>query len=158
MLALKYSHIFRSGVALYKCHCITRNITASTNEIVTRSHVLINKDTQVVCQGMTGKTGTIHTRAAIEYGTKMVGGVHPTKEGQTHLGLPIFKSLREAKANMRIDASVIYVPPSLAADSILEAITEEIPLVVCITEGIPQQDMVRVNYAISKQCQTRLIG
>ena len=119
--------------------------------------VLVNKDTKVICQGITGSQGTFHTEQAIAYGTKMVGGVTPGKGGSEHLGLPVFDSVHAAVAKTGANASVIYVPPPFAADSILEAIDAEIPLVVCITEGIPVLDMMRVKRALDGS-NTRLIG
>eukprot|EP00803_Ostreobium_quekettii_P007624 evm.model.scf_75.6 EVM.evm.TU.scf_75.6 scf_75:45874-51268(-) len=120
--------------------------------------VFVDKNTKVICQGLTGKTGTFHTQQAIEYGTQMVGGVTPNKGGQEHLGLPIFNTVAEAKAATGCNTSVIYVPPPFAAKAILEAMEAELDLVVCITEGIPQHDMVRVKKTLSGQTKTRLIG
>ena len=119
--------------------------------------ILVNAATRVITQGMTGDTGTFHTQQALAYGTKMVGGVTPGKGGQTHIGLPVFNTVGEAVAATGADASVIYVPPPFAADSILEAIDAEVPLIVCITEGIPVLDMVRVKRALSGT-RSRLIG
>ncbi len=119
--------------------------------------ILIGKDTKVICQGITGAQGTFHSEQAIAYGTKMVGGVTPGKGGSTHIGLPVFDTVEEAVKQTGADASVIYVPPPFAADSILEAIEAEVPLVICITEGIPVTDMIKVKRALSGS-KTRLIG
>lgn len=124
----------------------------------TRPYVFINEHTKVICQGMTGKHGTFHTEQAIAYGTKMVGGVNERKAGSEHLGLPVFGSVTEAKAATDADASVIYVPPPFAADAILEAVEAEMDLVVCITEGIPALDMIKVKSIMKSQNKTRLIG
>jgi succinyl-CoA synthetase alpha subunit len=119
--------------------------------------ILVDKNTRVICQGFTGKQGTFHSEAAIAYGTRMVGGVAPGKGGSTHLGLPVFDTVFEAREKTGADASVVYVPPFGAADAILEAIAAEIPLIVCITEGIPVLDMVPVKRALQGS-KSRLIG
>ena len=119
--------------------------------------ILIGKDTRVICQGITGAQGTFHSEQAIAYGTKMVGGVTPGKGGQTHIGLPVFDTVDEAVRQTGADASVIYVPPPFAADSILEAIDAQIPLIICITEGIPVTDMIKVKKALAGS-KSRLIG
>ena len=119
--------------------------------------ILIGKNTKVICQGFTGKNGTFHSEQAITYGTKMVGGVSPGKGGATHLNLPVFETVAEARDKTGCDASVIYVPPPGAADAICEAIDAEIPLIVCITEGIPVADMVKVKRSLSGS-KSRLIG
>lgn len=119
--------------------------------------ILIDENTKVICQGLTGSQGTFHSEQAIAYGTKMVGGVTPGKGGQTHLDLPIFNSVHEAKHVTEANASVIYVPPPFAADSILEAIDADMELIICITEGIPVLDMMRVKRALESS-GSRLIG
>ena len=119
--------------------------------------VLVDNSTKVICQGLTGSQGTFHSEQAIAYGTRMVGGVTPGKGGTKHLGLPVFDTVEEAKEKSGADVSVIYVPPFAAAEAILEAIDAEIELVVCITEGIPVMDMVRVKDKLQKS-RTRLIG
>jgi succinyl-CoA synthetase alpha subunit len=119
--------------------------------------ILVTKNTKVICQGFTGEAGTFHSEQAIKYGTKMVGGVTPGKGGTSHLGIPVFNTVMEAKETTGADASVIYVPPPFAADAILEAIDAEIPLIVAITEGIPVLDMVKVKRALSGS-KSRLLG
>ena len=119
--------------------------------------ILINKNTKVICQGFTGAHGTFHSEQALKYGTKLLGGVTPKKGGQKHLGLPVFNSVAEAKEKTNATASMIYVPPKFAASAIVEAIDSKIELVVCITEGIPIIDMIKVK-KILKQSKTRLIG
>ncbi len=120
--------------------------------------ILVNRNTKVITQGMTGETGTFHTEQALDYGTQMVGGVTPGKGGSTHIGLPVFNTVAEAVEKTGADASVVYVPPPFAADSILEAIDAQVPLIVCITEGIPVADMLKVRRVLDSQSKTRLIG
>ena len=119
--------------------------------------VLVNKGTKVICQGFTGTHGTFHSEQSIKYGTNVVGGVTPKKGGQKHLGLPVFNSVKEAKDKVKPDATMIYVPPKFAAGAILEAVESKIDLIVCITEGIPVLDMLKVKSALSRS-NSRLIG
>ena len=119
--------------------------------------ILINKNTKVICQGFTGTPGTFHSEQSIKYGTQLVGGVTPKKGGQKHLGLPVFNTVIEAKESTKADATMIYVPPKFAAEAIIEAINAEIGLIVCITEGIPIIDMLKVKLALKKS-KSRLIG
>ena len=119
--------------------------------------ILVNKNTKVICQGFTGKHGTFHSEQALKYGTKLVGGVTPKKGGQKHLGLPVYNSVFEAKEELKPDATMIYVPPKFAADAIIEAADAEIELIVCITEGIPIIDMLKVKSKIYNS-KSRLIG
>jgi succinyl-CoA synthetase alpha subunit len=119
--------------------------------------IFVNRHTKVITQGMTGETGTFHTQQGLDYGTQMVGGVTPGKGGTMHIGLPVFDTVAEAVRKTGADASVVYVPPPFAADSILEAIDAEVPLIVCITEGIPVLDMVKVKRALTGS-KSRLIG
>jgi succinyl-CoA synthetase alpha subunit len=119
--------------------------------------ILVNKNTKVICQGFTGSHGTFHSEQAIKYGTKLVGGVTPKKGGQKHLGLPVFNTVQEAKEVTGATATMIYVPPKFAASAIIEAIDANIELIVCITEGIPVLDMIKVKKVLAKN-KSRLIG
>jgi succinyl-CoA synthetase alpha subunit len=139
------------------CTGVSTELTDRLAKAIPAMSILIDKNTKVICQGFTGKNGTFHSEAAIAYGTRMVGGTSPGKGGSTHLGLPVFDTVKEAREQTGADASVIYVPPPGAADAICEAIDAEIPLIVCITEGIPVLDMVRVKRSLSGS-KSRLIG
>ncbi|EDV20057.1 Succinyl-CoA ligase [ADP/GDP-forming] subunit alpha, mitochondrial [Trichoplax sp. H2] len=136
---------------------VSQNIRSLSTE-ATRGNIMIGKETRVICQGFTGRQGTFHSEQAIAYGTNMVGGVSPGKGGKTHLGLPVFNSVQEAVDSTGAEATVIYVPPQGAAAAIHEAVDAGIGLIVCITEGIPQQDMVKVKHKILRQDKSRLIG
>ncbi|ORX83739.1 succinyl-CoA synthetase alpha subunit [Anaeromyces robustus] len=147
-----------SGNVISKTSVSTFKRLYSTAYDATLKNLLINKNTKVITQGFTGKQGTFHAKNALAYGTKMLGGVSPKKAGTKHLGLPVFKSVQDACDSLHPDASVIYVPPPGAAAAIMESIEAEVPLIVCITEGIPQQEMVKVVDALNSQSKSRLVG
>jgi len=137
---------------------VSSAVSTARASMSSTAKVWIDKNSRVICQGFTGKQGTFHSEHAIAYGTNMVGGVTPKKGGTTHLNLPVYNTVQEAVDGLKPDASVIYVPPPFAAAAIIDAIKAEVPLVVCITEGIPQHDMVKVKYYLNQQTKTRLIG
>ncbi|XP_003383961.1 PREDICTED: succinate--CoA ligase [ADP/GDP-forming] subunit alpha, mitochondrial-like [Amphimedon queenslandica] len=136
----------------------TKRYSSNSGYDGTRRNLMISENTRVICQGFTGNQGTLHSEQSIEYGTNVVGGVTPGKGGQTNLGRPVFNTVKEAKEATGCDASIIFVPPPVAARAILDAIEAEIGLVVVITEGIPQQDMVKVKHTLIRQNKTRMVG
>jgi succinyl-CoA synthetase alpha subunit len=137
---------------------VAGRVSMQTRAMSSTANVFVDKNTKVMVQGFTGKVGTFHSQQAIDYGTQMVGGCTPGKGGSEHLGLPVFNTVSECVSATQANASVIYVPPPFAAKAILEALEAEVPLIVCITEGIPQQDMVRVKHAMRGATKSRLIG
>ncbi|GAA96703.1 uncharacterized protein L969DRAFT_54589 [Mixia osmundae IAM 14324] len=154
MLSLGRTAVARSGVRTFAS---TSRASSSLYE-QTIANIRIHKDTKVLCQGFTGKTATFHCKEALDYGTKLIGGVSPKKAGQEHLGLPVWGSVKDAVREGKPDATVLYVPPPFAADAVIDAIENEIPLIVTITEGIPQQDEVRIAQVLRSQTKSRMIG
>lgn len=149
--------LLRGNVISHLYRAVTKVVprTAYTD---TRKNMLLDNSTKLICQGFTGKQGTFHSQQALDYATKLVGGVSPGKGGSKHLGLPVFNTVKEAKDATGASATVIYVPPKFAPAAITEAVEAEMPLIVCITEGIPQHDMIRIRNLLMTQSKSRLIG